>query len=194
MNREMADHVDKAKSEAAARSYTGSTQRSSSLGAKRTKVTGDAQERAVQAGWILQRFLHLSALHRLILTIKVMRPRQTCSCGSPCCRGWIVKTRWVEAVRLVCEHLKLHAELLKEPGKRGMSSDPRLRQLLVEEYAKPEERRMSLTDMQSMLEITTTTIAKHRFLIYEHLEALENQAWTDLAAIFDAAGITGEIH
>lgn len=192
MNRVMVQ-VDKARAEAQARSYAGSTRRAGNAAPRHVPLGTDAQDRATTAGWILQSFNHLDPVQRLVLTLTVMRPRVVCVCGAPCCRGWTVKTKWVEAVRLLCEYLKHQAELTKEPGKRGLSTDPRLRQALVEDYAKPAPKRGSLTRLAEITDVTSVTVAKHRTLIHEHLEELERGAWLDLQAIFDAKGITGDV-
>lgn len=193
MNREMAITVpDRAKAEAAARSYTVGARRASNTSLTPKSVPlGGTQDRAVMAGWILHRFIQLEVVQRLVLTLTVMRPRIPCSCGSACCRGWTIKLQWVEAVRILAEHLKEQAKLDQEPGKRGYSVDPRLRTLLVEDYAKKPERRASLATMADITECSTATVARHRALIHGYLAQAEDAAWAELAAIFDAHGITG---
>ncbi len=193
MNREMsAPQRDHAKVAAIARSYTGTSRRGSPTTLNRPSVAlGGTQDRAVMAGWILQRFQQLELIQRLVLTITVMRPRSPCSCGSACCRGWTLRYSWVDACRIMVEHLKSWAEMDKESGKRGYSTDPRLRQALIEDYAKPAERRASVKELAELAEVTTVTAAAHRKRIYDYLDTVHDAAWTDLAAIFDAHGITG---
>lgn len=154
---------------------------------------GGTMDRAILAGWILQKFMHLDAVPRLVLTLTVMKPRAPCACGAPCCRGWLLRTKWVEAVRLVCEHLKEQAELIKEPGKRGFSSDPRLRQALVEDWAKPPASRASVQDLINLTDASYQTVVKHRLLIQDYLHTVETMAWTELALIFEAHGVTGQV-
>lgn len=196
MNRAMAEAqpVDRARSEAQARAYTGSQRRAGVVMAPQHAPLGkNAQDRAITAGWVLQAFNHLDVMQRLVLTLTVMRPRVPCSCGAPCCRGWTVKTKWVEAVRLLCEYLKTQADLTREPGKKGLSTAPRLRQALVEDYARPAPKRVSLAKLAEVTEVTSVTVAKHRTLIHDHLAQLEDAAWMELGAIFDARGITGDV-
>jgi len=195
MNREMAlNTVDKAKAEAQTRAYSGTARRASATTMVRPSVAlGGTQDRSIMAGWILQRFQQLEVTQRLVLILTVQRPRVPCFCGSQCCRGWTLKFQWVEAVRILVEHLRDRAGMDKEPGKRGFSTDPRLRVALIEDYAKPTKRRASLQDLARMADVTTTTAATHRARIHGYLEETERLAWAELAAIFDAHGITGVV-
>ena len=191
MNKEMAmpQPVDRAKSEAMARSY-GSGGRPSKPKAQSVAL-GNTADRAVMAGWVLQRFQHLDTVSRLVLTLTVMKPRTPCACGAPCCRGWLLRRPWVESVRLLTEHIQYTAEL--DPDKKGYSTEPRLRQALVEDFARPVERRKSLADLAELAEVTAKTVAAHRHKIHGYLGEVQDRAWEDLAAVFDAHGITGEI-
>lgn len=192
MNRAMADtKLERAKAEAQARSYTGSTRRSTHV-AKHVPL-GKASDRAIMAGWILQRFLYLDVVPRLVLTLTVMKRSTVCSCGSPCCRGWVLKREWVESVRILTEHIKDWALLDPESGKRGYSTEPRLRQALVEDFAKPPEKRASLATLAELADVTIRTVATHRVKIHGYLTEVQDAAWLELAAIFDANGITGQI-
>lgn len=195
MNREMAiPQLDKVRSEAQARAYVGATRRAATTTLVKPHVAlGNTQERAIMAGWVLQRFEHLEVTQRLVLTLTVQRPRVICTCGAPCCRGWTLKLKWVEAVRILVEHMKDRAESEREPGKRGFSSEPRLRQALIEEYSKPINKRSSLKELAELAEVSTTTAASHRARIYGYLEEVERAGWGELAAIFDAHGITGVV-
>lgn len=195
MNREMAlPQLDKARAEAQARAYTGAARRASpTTMVKKHVPLGGTQDRAILAGWILQRFLHLNTVMRLVLTLTVQKPRVICTCGAPCCRGWTLKLQWVESVRILVQHLKEQAESEREPGKRGFSSEPRLRQALIEDFARPESKRWSLARLSELAEVSTTTAAAHRARIHGYLGDVEAQAWGELAAIFDAHGITGVV-
>lgn len=197
MNRAMAEtKLERAKAEAQMRSYTGGGTggggRRSSPVAKHVPL-GKASDRAILAGWILQRFLHLDVVPRLVLTLTVMKRSTPCACGSPCCRGWVLKRQWVESVRILTEHIKDWAVLDQESGKRGYSTEPRLRQALVEDFAKPPDKRASLATLAELTDVTIRTVATHRVKIHEYLASVQDKAWEDLAAIFDAHGITGQI-
>lgn len=193
MNREMATTtLERAKAEAQARAYTGSDRRSNTAPRKHVPL-GGKDDRAVMAGWVLQRFMHLDVVHRLVLTLTELKPRQPCSCGSPCCRGWTLRREWLEAARILTEHIQDWAVLDKESGKRGYSTDPKLRVALVEDFARPIERRLSLADLAERTGVTTKTVAAHRVKIHGYLQEQLDAAWDELGVVFDAHGITGQL-
>lgn len=165
----------------------------SRTGPARSIPLGGGQDRAVTAGWILQRFEQAEKWHKVILKVMLINPRRQCSCGAACCRGWSVKPEWVHCVLMLVEHLKEEADLLKEPGKRGMSTDPALRRALVEDFARPEDKRWSIADLARLTKATTLTVAKHRGIVQCFLYALELAAWEEVNLIFDQSGITGQI-
>ena len=165
----------------------------SRTGPARSIPLGGGQDRAVTAGWILQRFEQVEKWQKTLLKVMLINPRRICTCGSACCRGWSVKPEWVHYVLMLVEHLKEEADLLKEPGKRGMSTDPALRRALVEDYARPEDKRWSITDLARVTKATSVTVAKHRGVVFAFLYELELTAWEEVNLIFERAGITGQI-
>lgn len=154
---------------------------------------GGMSDRTVMAGWILQKLESLAYIDKTVLKAVLINPRRICSCGAACCRGWSVKTEWVNSVRGICEHLKTEAEITRVAGKRGLSTDPRLRSALVEDYCRVEKHRASITELCKITEAATVTVAKHRELIHAALSEIEVRAWGDITAIFDATGITGDL-
>ena len=193
MNREMAvNTLDRAKAEAQARAYAGGARRSNTAPRKHVPMAG-TDERAVMAGWVLQRFQHLDVVHRLVLTLTELKPRQPCVCGSPCCRGWTLRREWVEAARILTEHIQDWALIDIESGKRGYSTDPKLRVALVEDFARVPEKRWSLADLAEATGMTTKTVAAHRVKIHGYLQVQLDAAWDELGVVFDAHGITGQL-
>lgn len=155
---------------------------------------GGLTDRTVLAGWIMQRVNLLPETQRLILAGECIKPRRPCSCGRACCRGWSVKPEWVAAVRSLVDYLKYQAQMTKDPGKRGYSTDPRLRVALVEDYLRPEKHRKSLVDLGEIAETTTATVAKHKTLIFEHLDSIDLAAWTEIARDLDQVGLVGVLN
>lgn len=154
---------------------------------------GGMTDRTLLSGWIRLRLAQLPTPRRQVLEAVLINPRRLCSCGRACCRGWSVKSDWVEAVRGLCDHLAHRAEVSKEAGKRGYSTDPRLRQALVEDYCRPEAKRASIADLVNTTDASSHTVAKHRELIHTYLLGLETEAWNEISEIFDLHGITGSI-
>lgn len=154
---------------------------------------GGMADRSVMAGWILQKMSGLALIDQLVLKAVLINPRRICSCGAACCRGWSIKTEWVNSVRGICDYLKTEAEITRVAGKRGLSTDPRLRSALVEDYCRPEKHRASITDLCKTTDASTVTVAKHRELIHAALYEIETRAWIDINAIFDRTGITGDL-
>lgn len=154
---------------------------------------GGMTDRTLLSGWIRLRLAQLPTPRRQVLEAVLINPRRLCSCGRACCRGWSVKSEWVEAVRGLCDHLAHRAAVSKEAGKRGYSTDPRLRQALVEDYCRPEHKRASIADLVNITDASSHTVAKHRELIHSYLLELETEAWNEISEIFDMYGITGAL-
>jgi hypothetical protein len=90
------------------------------------------QDRAHQAGIILHYFGKLDHPHRIVLTGKLTHSHVTCECKRPCCSGRMPVTQWMVAVREACTLLAKAEVLSKVPGKKGFSTTPRLRQLVIQ--------------------------------------------------------------
>jgi hypothetical protein len=154
---------------------------------KPTKLTGE--ERAAQAGFILLEFQKLDAAHQVVLTGLLTRSHSPCDCRRPCCSGWARNLRWDKAVADACFMLKETGDVLRQPGKRGLSTQPHLRKAVVEEFF--TKRPITLVHLASVAHCSQMTAAKHKAWIVEYLEQTETEAWQQIAALFDAAGITG---
>jgi hypothetical protein len=139
------------------------------------------------AGYILYHFGRLDAAHQEVLAGLLTTPAQACSCGQPCCSGWRPVPRWVAAVRSTCETLMLRADAIH--GRKGLSTERTLRQLLVELYYLREGP--TLTDIARRAGVTLVTAARHKEWIHGYLQRTETAAWEECAIIFDQAGITG---
>jgi hypothetical protein len=144
-----------------------------------------------RAGAVLLELNKLDARHRLVLEGLLIRSHTPCSCRSPCCSGWAVNARWSRAVDETCRLLAGEADLLAQPGKKGLSTQPALRRLSVEQYFTGRE--LTLTDLARVTDVSMVTAAKHRALIQEWLLKTEGEAWPDVSSLLDAAGITGTI-
>lgn len=194
MNKEMASVPAAAVS--GSTKILGEARAASKTAPMRSVALGGTQDRAGMAGWILQRFEQLDQWEKAVLRIRMINPRQPCSCGAACCRGWSVKKEWIHFILMLAEYVKEDAELLKaaRPGVRGLSTDPKLRRALIEDYARDEERRKSVSELAEITGVSRITVAGHRNLIHEHLKGLEDKAWEDLAQLFDQVGITGDLN
>lgn len=147
-------------------------------------------EKHHQAGLILHHFGRLDQEHQLVLAGLLTTPGSPCACRSMCCSGWRVNERWNKALIDMCEVIKLKAEGIAEPGKKGLSSQPLMRRLVVEHFFTKKD--LSVADLARVSKVSYVTAGKHRGWILEYLERLESKAWEELAPIFDAAGITGD--
>jgi hypothetical protein len=88
--------------------------------------------KAAQAGFILKQICRLEPVHYRVLEARFTRPAAPCACRSSCCQGWKPTLRWSGAIVALCELLKESGDITKTPGKRGLSTEPRLRRMLVE--------------------------------------------------------------
>lgn len=144
-----------------------------------------------RAGVILHELNKLDQRHRVILEGLLTHSHSPCSCKRPCCSGWAVNMRWQRAVDDMCRLLADQVNVLKKPGKKGMSTQPVLRRLSVEQYFTGRE--LTLTDLARVTDVTMVTASKHRTLIHDWMRQTESEAWPDISALLDAAGVTGAI-
>jgi hypothetical protein len=149
----------------------------------------DGLEKHHQAGIILYHFGRLDIEHQAVLAGLCTTAYKPCSCRTLCCSGRRPTERWLNALGDMCAIIQLRADVLKVPGKKGLSSQPLLRRRIVEQFFTKDSR--TLTEMAAEAGVNLTTAAKHRGWIMEYLEACELQAWEEVSTIFDAAGITG---
>lgn len=157
---------------------------------RRDEVRGmKGVNRAAQAGFILQEFAKLDDRHQTVLTGLLVRSHRPCACRRPCCSGWAVDLRWAKAVEDTCLLLKEAGDVLRVPGKRGLSTQPALRRAVVLAFYKGTEP--TLVELAALAECSQITAAKHRAWIAEYLKATETEAWQEIASLFDRVGITG---
>lgn len=149
----------------------------------------DGLEKHHLAGIILHHFEKLDIEHQTVLSGLLITAYTPCSCKALCCSGWRRNERWGKALSDMCAIIQLKADVLKEPGKKGLSSQPRLRQLIVESFF--TKRELSLTDLARETRVGYVTAAKHREWITTYLQGCEDEAWRQIAPILDSAGITG---
>jgi hypothetical protein len=81
--------------------------------------------------------------------------------------------------------------VVKAPGKRGLSTEPTLRRLLVERYFL--ENSVSTAKLARIAKISNITAAKHDAWITSYLEQEETEARLQIAGVFDQEGVTGLI-
>lgn len=146
-------------------------------------------EKAAQAGFILQQFARLDQEHQVVLTGLLARAYDPCLCQRVCCSGWAVNPRWRQATTDMCLILKESGDVLKTPGKKGLSTQPALRMALVEQFF--TKRPVSVTDLAASCEVSHMTVATHRAWINGYLEQVETEAWLSIQDIFDQSGVTG---
>lgn len=142
-----------------------------------------------QAGLILHHFGRLETEHQVVLAGLITNAYVPCSCRNLCCSGRRPTERWLKALSDMCTIIQLRADVVKQPGKKGLSSQPLLRRRVVEEFFTKAGR--SLVDIAREAKVSTTTVAEHRALILAYLEDCEAKAWAALMPLFDEAGITG---
>ena len=148
-------------------------------------------EPPAQAGLILQVFGRMDREHRAVLAGLLVRSHVPCSCRRPCCSGWWQQPRWTAVVEETCEILRTAGDVVRQPGKKGLSTQPVLRRAIVEAWF--TKRDASLADLAFLGDVSPATAAKHRAWIVEWLEQTEQEAWLQADAMLDAAGITGTI-
>lgn len=147
--------------------------------------------RAAQAGLILREFGKLDPEQRAVLEGRLTRSHVPCSCGRPCCSGRAEVPRWSAAVERTCAMLRESMDVVRQPGKRGLSSHPELRRAVVRAHYMGMQP--GLAEFAEMAGVSEYIAAKHRSWILEALARVEEEAWLQVDAMFDAAGITGTI-
>lgn len=146
--------------------------------------------KAMQAGFILQVAGRLDGCQVSVLEARYTKPSQPCQCQSQCCRGFRPTGRWVRAIKALNEYLKEQADVLKVPGKRGLSTEPLLRKLLIERYFIGGSSAAAIAKVAKLSHIT---VAKHAAWIEGYLSEQETEAKLQIALLFDQEGITGLI-
>jgi hypothetical protein len=145
---------------------------------------------AAQAGMILLEFAKLPVWPRLALLARSDAPRMACSCKQPCCSGFKLNGDWSAAVEALCLVLKNQAELSRKHGKKGYSTHPVLRRVLVECHFDPG-RRVTIHDMAERVQLSTATVVAHKKLIVDFLDEEEKKGWTQLDELLQASGVVG---
>ncbi len=148
-------------------------------------------EKAAQAGFIIAKLETLDIEQSTVLKGLLTRAYDPCSCGQPCCCGERPNPRWQVAVKQMCHVLKEVADVLEVPGKRGLSTQPELRQRIVEMWF--TDRHTSLAALAKRVGVSAATAKVHHELILDYLVQTEDLAWQQIAPILDQAGITGHI-
>ncbi len=141
------------------------------------------------AGFIVSKLETLDAPQVAVLKGLVTRASDPCACRAPCCSGYRVNTRWAKAVADCCQVLKESGDVLKKPGRRGLSTQPNLRALIVSRWLTGAD--YSTTALAKECDVSVVTARQHIEWITTYLEQVENEAWQQIALVFDQAGITG---
>lgn len=148
-------------------------------------------DKAGQAGFILAKLELLAPEQSTVLKGLLTNSYDPCSCRAPCCSGRRPNPRWAVAVKQMCHILKETGDVISQPGKRGLSTQPDLRKAIVEQWFTSEEA--SLAHLARRFHISNITVAKHKEWITTYLAQAETEAWLQIAPILDQAGITGAI-
>lgn len=145
-----------------------------------------------QAGMILQVLARLPEPQQLTLIAYALIPTTVCSCRSACCQGYRANQEWVRTVLKLCDYLRDEAELSKIKGKKGLSTQPLLRRLLVEKFFIPEKN-STLVELAMISGITEQTVIAHRRPILVFLEKQMDDGWRAFDEDLGKAGIVGFI-
>ena len=148
-------------------------------------------DKAAQAGFILMHMGKLDLPHLIVLEGLYTTAYAPCDCQKLCCSGRTPNLRWLSAVNKTVIMLRESADVLKAPGKKGLSTNPQLRKRLVELYFTGEAQ--TLDYLAGVGGVTTVTAARHRDWVRTFLDQLKDEALTQIAEIFDQAGITGAL-
>lgn len=149
----------------------------------------DGMDRHHLAGLILHHFARIETEYQVVLTGLCCNAYVPCSCRSLCCSGRRPTERWLNALSEECAIIQLRADVLKVPGKKGLSSQPILRRRIVEQYF-TKSSETTLVGLAREAKVSATTAAEHREWITSYLAEAETQAWQEVMRVFDAAGIT----
>lgn len=148
-------------------------------------------DKAHLAGFIVAKLETLDAAQVAVLKGTVTRAYDPCVCGQPCCSGQRLNMRWAKAVADCCLVIKESGDVLKKPGKRGLSTQPDLRRLIVGNWCMRQD--YSTTGLAKTCDVSVITARQHIEWITTYLEQVETEAWQQIALVFDQCGITGFI-
>lgn len=143
------------------------------------------------SGMILQQLSRLKDPEQLCLICGVLPPTVPCNCGAACCGGRRPDPDWIRAVDALCVYLREEAKLSKVRGKKGLSTDPRLRQdLVIKHFSGGEVSTQSIAFRHG---ITSTTVLHHGHRIAQYLEKMTNSGWSEFDTVINESGIVGTI-
>jgi hypothetical protein len=147
---------------------------------------------AATAGIILAHVARLADQEQLVVLAGSLPFAFPCSCRSPCCSGLRPNPDWQRSVLRLCDHLRDEAELSRVKGKKGMSTHPMMRRLLVEKFFRPAKE-LSLVELAERCDVTEQTVISHRRPIITFLERTTDAAWRNLDLTLGEAGLVGFI-
>lgn len=149
-------------------------------------------DRTAQAGLILAAVARLSASEQNVLAGRYAPKSHPCSCGAPCCQRWRTNPIWQRAAEGLATYLGEEAQIRGIRGRLGISTEPRLRLMLVERFLL-QRTDWTMSEIGRHLDISPLTVTKHVGWIDDALEGLYTRADYAISAIFDIMGITGEL-
>lgn len=147
---------------------------------------------AATAGFILQHLANLPEQQQLALMGESMPSVLPCTCKSPCCAGTKPNPTWARIVSRMCHHLAVEAQLSKIKGKKGLSTSPLLRSMLVEKHFLPRKT-MILAAIAERIGVTEKTVIEHRRPIVDYLTKQADAGWRTFDVWLSEAGIVGAI-
>lgn len=143
--------------------------------------------RVMQSAMMLQVIMRLDRHHIHLLSARYTHPTFPCQCQSPCCQGIRPTLRWVKSIGILCDIVRDDADIV--PLKKGYSTTPELRRLIVERYFLAEKA--SNLWIARKAKVSNITVGKHTELIEDYLDREETEALEQVALLFDQEGITG---
>lgn len=194
MNKAMADAPAKKRTKKAQKAFDEATGGIREAGRKMQlypRAHFKGMDKAGQAGFIIAKLELLEPQQCVVIKGLLTNSHDPCACRAPCCSGRRPNPRWIVAVKQMCHILKETGDVISQPGKRGLSTQPDLRQAIVEGWFTGEE--VSLAHLARRFHISNITVAKHKEWITNYLEQTETEAYQQIAPILDQAGITGAL-
>lgn len=148
-------------------------------------------ERAGQAGLILQLVAQLPDETIHVLLASVLRPRNACSCGAPCCSRWRINNDWLESVAIVVGMVARAQDNAKDSGKKFITPPSLLTDIVRQFFDR--DAKETRDEIATRHDLSPQTITKHQKVLGRHLVGLVRSGFTKLDVILVDAGIVGAL-
>lgn len=146
---------------------------------------------------ISKQLTYLGTYERDLLTCVCVPLYIPCACGNVCCSGAkpnpLLKVSYARIYNYLAKEAVYTIDGDAGLTQAGYSTNPLLRDALLAKYVQGSNTRQALVIAQlaEQCGVTPKTVAKHRDLLWDHLQQLEGRAWTEISEIFDEKQITG---